>query len=174
MSTSNNVSVGTNGPSIKNTLMAKESKDYNIRPVNYFMEVISKNDVFATIFEDIISFQKEGKVFHYEDNGIHKKLNAFVVVQDRHGVSYVCPVQFGGELKSTGQIIRPLNFDNQESRNAFIDDVNFGTMYIDEKEFIDVCSLGFDHASCVMLGKQRAKMMVDYTLVASFHWRNPN
>lgn len=155
----------------KATLIAKETRAHNLDPRAYFESIIERNDVFATLFEKINKAHDNNELVHYTNlDGVQVPVNGYVIVQDRHGISYVCPIVTKGEFASMEQQIRPLTIDDQKSQQMLLEKTSFGTIEITREEYIDVCSRGFENASRVMLGLQRARMLIDYSLVATCYW----
>lgn len=152
----------------KNSLLSKERLTELQNPMNYFQEVIQNNDTFAILFEEILDRRDAGEVMSYNADGTSHLLCAFLVVQDRHGTNWICPVN--GQQAIIEQDLHPLNMNGDDPVTCYLDKVSFGKMVIRHDDYVAACSRGFEHASRVFLGEQCVQLQPDYNLIAGFYF----
>lgn len=141
-------------------------------PVDYFLDIVQNNDTFAMLFDEIIDKREEGVLIEYQDHDSKttKALEAFLIVQDRHGVHWVCPVHIDPKKKIIEQDVTPLNLKTDVIASAYRQNVRFGSMKIDKESYIGACSRGFENASFTFLGKHHVQLLPDYNLSAAFYF----
>lgn len=158
----------------KNSLLNKESDDLQQIPANYFSEVIRDTDAFSFIMEDIEEHRKNDDIVTYVDpsDGKIHSLNAFMVIQDKRGAHWVCPIDTNSE--PIDQKIRPVYVTRDESDEFFEDqiclsDKTFGSIVITRTDYLSACSRGFENASLLLLGNESVTLDTDNRLVAAYY-----
>lgn len=136
-------------------------------PFDYFADINLKNATFEALFEEISILRNEGELLEYHDAIGSKKalLAKFIVVMDRRGAHWICPVYTSGVMH---QVI-PLNMKTDEFDSTFMDySQAFGFVQVSDEQYLRACRLGFENASSILLGESLVKLHPDFNLVACF------
>jgi hypothetical protein len=152
----------------KNSLLTKEDPEVFQNPLNYFGNIVQDYDTFSILFEDILKKRDLGELLEYHDKerDVICSLDAFLIVQDVRGVSWICPVFTNSDPIDQKVCILNLNQDTSEDPYRTTDGI--GTMVMTLPDFTSACSRGFENASRLLLGDESVKLDVGYRLMAGF------